>query len=387
MNNPARTIGGLILLGAVASALLADEPKLAALTQSSSATPSWSDIQSPVGKVLGLQARMPTLPTTAWFGESQKSAASDIDGLLDEAVAILGVSGAENDRERLRDLQAEAKGVRERIAAWRIERAGLPQDGGLFTRSKGDCDRDIAEAEAEGARIDGEIAARRKAFERRLGEIGIAADASYADALLASVTGEDVIEVNAVLSNLKRINVDLLDAMRRSGESIETARRYDGIHVVLLKIVVRMQSSVLQRTEQQYLPKIDRIAQQTTALRAEVQALLAREADPAQRKVLEANGAAQDITLRAAQLYRWYLVSQRDTLAAALARTQRQLVVSVNTYATVQLSADLSEMLNRSGAEFVTVLAATVPPLEPFQNAEIRAAIEKLTLKLREGTS
>lgn len=386
MSNALRGLIGLLVIGAAMSALPGKTSMLRRMTApaAANAAPGWSDIQGPVGKVLDLQSRMAGLPPTAWFARSQKSVAGDIDRLLDEAVGILGVSGAENDRERLRDMQRQAKDLQERIASWRIERTGLPQEGSLFLRSKGDCDRDIAGAEAGIARLDEQVALLRKSFEQRLAAIGIVGGPAYADALLASVTGRDVIEVNAVLVNLKRINADLLDAMRRSGASFETARRYHGIHPVLLRVVVHMQQTVLQRTEQLYLPKIDRIAGQANGLRARARELLARETNPGQKAVLDANVAAQDLTLRAADLYRRYLLAQRDTLAAALARTQRQLAVSENTFETVKLSADLAEMLNRSGAEFATVLAATVPPLEPFQNAEIRAAIEKLTIKLQE---
>jgi hypothetical protein len=388
MSNALRGLVGLIVIGTAVSAL-AGKANFNALTgiaspSASHAGPGWSDIQAPIGKVLDLQSRMPGLPATAWFAQSQKSVAGDIDRLLDEAVGILGVSVADNDRQRLRDLQAQAKDVQERIASWRIERTGLPEQGGLLVRSRSDCDQDIAGAEAEIARLDEQMALLRKSFEQRLAEIGIVGGPTYADALLASITGHDVIAVNAVLVNLKRINADLLDAMRRSGESLQTARRYYGIHQVLLRIVVHMQQTVIQRTELLYLPKIDRIAAQANGLHARAKELLARETNPAQKKVLDANVAAQEVTLKAADLYRRYLVAQRDTLAAALARTQRQLAVSENTVETVKLSADLSEMLNRSGAEFATVLAATVPPLEPFQNAEIRAAIEKLTTRLQE---
>jgi hypothetical protein len=386
MSNALRGLVGLIVIGAAVSALSGKTTMLHRMMPSAAANaaPGWRDIQAPIGKVLDLQSRLPGLPPTAWFVQSQKSVAGDIDGLLDEAVGILGVSGADNDRHYLRDLQAQAKDLQERIAAWRIERTGLPQEGSLFVRAQGDCDRDIAGAEAEIARLDAQMALLRKSFEQRLAAIGIAGGPAYADALLASVTGHDVIEVNAVLVNLKRINADLLDAMRRSGESLETARRYYGIHQVLLRIVVHLQQTVIQRTEQLYLPKIERIAGQANGLRVRAKELLARETNPGQKKVLDANAAAQDLTLRAAELYRRYLLAQRDTLAAALARTQRQLAVSENTFETVKLSADLAAMLSRSGAEFATVLAATVPPLEPFQNAEIRAAIEKLTIRLQE---
>jgi hypothetical protein len=388
MTNALRGLVGLIVIGAAVSAL-AGKTTLHALTgiappSAAHAAPGWSDIQAPVGKVLDLQSRMPGLPATAWFTKSQMSVGGDIDGLLDEAVGILGVSGADDDRQRLRDLQAQAKDLQERIASWRIERTGLLEAGGLLVRSKSDCEQDIAGAEAEIARLDEQMALLRKSFEQRLAEIGIAGGPAYADALLASVTGHDVIAVNAVLVNLKRINADLLDAMRQSGESLQTARRYYGIHQVLLRIVVHMQQTIIQRTESLYLPKIDRIAAQANGLHARAKELLVREVNPAQKRVLDANVAAQEVTLKAADLYRRYLVAQRDTLAAALARTQRQLAVSENTFETVKLSADLSEMLNRSGAEFATVLAATVPPLEPFQNAEIRAAIEKLTIRLQE---
>src|SRR5260221_5278642 len=178
MSNALRGLVGLIVIGAAVSAL-AGKISLHALTGIASpsaahAAPGWSDIQAPVGKVLDLQSRMPGLPATAWFAQSQKSVSGDIDGLLDEAVGILGVSGADNDRQRLRDLQARAKDLQERIASWRIERTGLPEVGGLLVRSKSDCEQDIAGAAGEIARLHEQMALLRQSVEQRLPPNGIA---------------------------------------------------------------------------------------------------------------------------------------------------------------------------------------------------------------------
>jgi len=75
-------------------------------------------------------------------------------------------------------------------------------------------------------------------------------------------------------------------------------------HQVLLRIIVHMQQTVIQRTEQP-LPAEDRThRRQANGLHARAKELLAREANPAQKKVLDANVAAQEVTLKAADLYR-----------------------------------------------------------------------------------
>jgi len=89
MSNALRGLVGLIVIGTAVSAL-AGKANFHALTgiaspSASHSGPGWSDIQAPIGKVLDLQSRIPGLPATAWFAQSQKSVAGDIDRLLDEA--------------------------------------------------------------------------------------------------------------------------------------------------------------------------------------------------------------------------------------------------------------------------------------------------------------
>ena len=174
--------------------------------------------------------------------------------------------------------------------------------------------------------------------------------------------------------------------MVESKEDLESARRYYGMYLTLLKTLERMQERLLDTVETRYLTEIDAIIAKTRELMQQTRSLM--RDDQANRETLAANIEAQELTLRTAALYRDYLIDQASDVAVARDELLRDIAIADNTYETVKVSGELVRLMKSSQQLLDTLLKRQVPALRTFQNLEMKREFEKLTLQLqRDGSS
>jgi len=344
----------------------------------------WDRAYPKLAKTLTLTERHGELPEQAWFTADQDSNRAAIADLIDEVVAILSTSGAESYRDRIQGLTREIEQAREAIADHRRRRVTAPENSAV-RRTVADYDDAIAEQEANIAAYEEALAAARRGFAAELGALGIDLDDDQIDLLLSTVVGENLLELGMVFDNVEAITIQLGKLVDESGEDLAAARRYYGMYAVLLKCLDRMHEEVLEAIEGRYIPRIEDIISRTGGLVAETTALEKRSPDKAE--LLAANLAAQRLTIRAAGLYRDYLIEQARRVAAAREALEPDIAAAWNTYETVRVSGELVALV-RTGRELLTgLLKRQVPALRPFENREMKREFEKLTLLLqREDT-
>jgi DNA gyrase/topoisomerase IV subunit A len=200
-------------------------------------------------------------------------------------------------------------------------------------------------------------------------------------------TAEDIVEILAMVENLKDINNQLQRSTVNTGESLEVAKRYYGIHTVMLEVAAFMHEEFVHKVNSTYLKKLRTITQETRAVQAEAREMLRRERDPGLRKVLQNNVKSQDLTLRTAAIYRDRLIEQRDSIREALNRLHNRVDVARNTYRTAQLANDLINMLRSSDESFEAIMKLDLPDLRPFENLELQREFDRLTRELEGAPS
>jgi hypothetical protein len=162
---------------------------------------------------------------------------------------------------------------------------------------------------------------------------------------------------------------------------MQSARRYYGMYVVLLRALNRMHLDVEQAIEQRYIPQINDIAKRAAALSDETRNL-ARE-HPEKAAVLQANLEAQRLTIEAAGVYRDYLKQQAAQVRGARVALEEDIATAWNTYETVRVSGELVDLVKSSQQLLEGLLDRQVPALRPFQNLEMQREFAKLTEQLR----
>ncbi len=342
----------------------------------------WSRVVPKLDETLALEDRHGDLPASAWFGEDQESNRAEINTLLDEAVAILAVSPAQDYRERIRRLEEQVRRAQQDIADYRTRRVAAPREAAL-QKTVADYDEAIRAREADIEAYGAELRQVREAFAAELRGLGMDVDEEQLELLLSTVVGDNLIDLGVVFDQVKAITLELQRLVEASGEDLESARRYYGLYVVLLKVLDRMHGQLVAAIENRYLPRIGGILDRTRDLMAQTRALQKRETAP--DPVLAANIQAQELTLRAATVYREYLIDQSRQIQEAQGRLGRDLATAWNTYETVKVSGELVGLIRNSQQLLDGLLQREVPALRGFQNLELQREFRNLTVRLRQA--
>ncbi|BCU05686.1 hypothetical protein [Allochromatium tepidum] len=344
----------------------------------------WQRALPTLDQALLLEQRHQTLPERAWFSRDQRDSQAEINALLDEAVAVLSVSPALQYRDRIQTQQEQILRWRAEIADHRQKRVTAPTES-TFKKTVADYDALIAARESDIRRATREIDALKREFAQSLRAIGLKLEDEQLDLLLSTVVGDNLVDLGILFDNVKSITLRLEELLEQSGEDLQSARRYYGLYVVLLKSLDRMHVRIEEAIGERYLPQIDDIVGQTRTLAADTERLL-RES-PDRRTLLEGNLQAQQLTLQAAGFYRQYLVDQAAQVRQARLELEQDIAAAWNTYETVRVSGELVGLVRSSQLLLEGLMNRQAPALRPFENLEMQREIQKLTRQLRGGVS
>ncbi|EGV30002.1 hypothetical protein ThidrDRAFT_2923 [Thiorhodococcus drewsii AZ1] len=329
---------------------------------------------------LELEQRQAQLPESAWIGADQRSNQTEIDALLDEAVEILSVSPALRYRDRIQAIQGEIERLRAEIAEYRQKRVAAPTESAI-QKTVTDYDRLIATREQEIAARNAEIEDLKHRFAEELRGKGLELGDEQVAFLLTTVVGDNMVDLGILFDNVKSMTAELEELVAESGEDLESARRYYGLYVVLLKALRRMHIQVEESVSEEYLPQIDSIIRQAQTLSGETRELM--HTSPDKRDLLTANLEAQRATIEAAQMYRRYLEDQARQVEQARLELEKDIATAWNTYETVRVSGELVGLVKSSQQLLEGLMNRQVPALRPFANLQMQREFEKLTLQLR----
>lgn len=340
----------------------------------------WKDLVPKLDATLALTEERPQLPERAWLGRDQEDADAEIAELLDAAVAILSRSPVQRYRDRIAELRTEIAAARADIDRFRRERVAAPQES-LIASTVADYDQRIAEREAAIRAAQAALERVKADFVADLRTLGLALSSDQIDLLLATVVGDNIIDLGILFDNVKAITGQLETLVEESGEDLESARRYYGMYVILLRALAHMHQAVLDAIETRYIPRIEAIAARAAALSEETKALI--KAQPDRAELLRNNLHAQQLTIEAAAVYRDYLAQQRAQIERAQQTLSADIDTAWNTYQTVQVSGELVDLVHSSRDLLDNLLDRQVPPLRPFENLEMQRELQKLTRQLR----
>lgn len=340
----------------------------------------WENVVPTLDSALVLEERHGELPEKSWIGTDQRSNREEINALLDEAVQILSTSPIQNYRERIRVLQARIEQARAEIADARQKRIAAPAESTL-KKTVADYDRSIASLEDDIDRLNGELASVKREFADELRGLGLDLGDDQIELLLSTVVGDNMIDLGVLFDNVKAITQQLEVLVAQSGEDLQSARRYYGLYVVLLQALNRMHLQIEEAIGEQYVPQIDAIIARAQALSGETRRL--QRDSPDRQDLLAANLAAQQLTVRAAEIYRRYLGDQATQVEQARSELEKDIATAWNTYETVRVSGELVSLVRSSKQLLEGLMNRQVPALRPFENLEMQREFQKLTEQLR----
>ena len=344
-------------------------------------------------KALAVQDEIPTLEKSRLLGRDQKSAESDLDELIQEAIGLLESDGINQLRSQYQRLEDRIATEKRRLTQLRRERVLAPSDGRSLSinimpgetlkqwvaSTRADYDLLI---EATASNIESYEEEKTRTLDEMtaaLAAIDVNLTSEQLDTMMSSVTGNDIMSMAVVFSAIKDLTVQLSVLTQESGEDLEHAKRYYGMVVVLHRLTGTMQKQFLTEVNGNYLPKLAEFRVTANDNLKEAQALMAAGAN---REMMSSNIEANEMTIRVVELYEKLLNDQKDKVGKALQVTEKEIRVASNTYNTVSLSSAVVGMIREGANTFEQLISLQMPDVRQFQSEHMKEEFRRLTARM-----
>lgn len=330
------------------------------------------------------QREMPKNDDLAFYdflSRTKESQQRKIEGYLEVAAESLGISKINDRREKIVNLRQQILTSRKNISIYQRKRISAPKStyNPLSVSQKG-YDKKISNARESIKQAEAEIQQEKDTLIAELNQLGMKITPTNVDILLESITGDEFVRISVIFDNAKQFARDLEQLTDQTGEDLETAKKYYGVYLMLLKTIDQLQNKFIDNVDDVYYPKLDQYAQEAKQNIAE-----ARQAIRAggNAKVLENNIFNNQITYDAAMFYKQSLANQKSQMARANRETRKNILTAVNTYRTAALSKDLASLMAVSRRAFESISNLSVPDLRPFDNTRMKEEFSKLTREMQ----
>lgn len=345
----------------------------------------FGELMEPVTEAVEAYEEHDALEESTWFGRDKEDNQERIDGLLDDAIEVLGVSEIATTRSELRRLEGEITELERQLIADREARVGAQAQKDLnklqqaLKTSREEYEERIKVAEQGIDEKRAQILDLQTEFVIQMRAIGVELDLASAQSLLSTVTGDDFVEMCVVFDNVRGVTVQLQELTEESGESLDAAKRYYGSYVVLIRLLDRLQKEFVRRARDEMIPRLEQYAADARRIIEQAEENMARGGD---RTIGTQNIRSNQLTIQATQLYVEYLHGQAAEVQARNDRLQVDLSDAKNTYDTVALSSEVAALLREGSRNFAALLRLDLPSLRGFENSELKAEFERLTQKM-----
>lgn len=351
------------------------------LTKKERMNKAWDNVYDDLEEGAKNIDRYNNAPESTWIGTDKEDVQKDINKLFETIVNGLIEDDLLIYKTKMEKLKKEISNNKSDILKYREKRVGAPQKSAIYTTKSG-YDSKIEETQKENVILENEIRIIKENLKKNFADIGVNLSPAQIDVLLTRVDGDDIIQISLVMETLKHVTNQILELMKASKEELTQAKKYYGMHQVLLELVVFIQQQYIDKCDNVYLPKIDKMINDSAEMMSNTQRLSAQEEDARRRAIYNNNLDAQMLTNKAAKLYRKDIVASRNNMIEAQKIAKANLTLSKNTYATVMLSADLFDLITESQNMFEEVSKIQVPNLVPFENIQMEQKYRELTESL-----
>jgi len=321
-------------------------------------------------------------PESTWIGTDKEDVQKDINQLFEMIVNGLIEDDLLIYKTKMEKLKKKISDNKSDILKYREKQVGAPKKSAIYTTRSG-YDSKIEETQKENVILENEIRIIKDNLKKNFSDIGVNLSAEQIDVLLTRVDGDDIIQISLVMETLKHVTNQILALMKASKEELTQAKKYYGMHQVLLELVVYIQQQYIDKCNTVYIPKIDKMISDSAEMMENTARLEGLEEDARRRSIYANNLEAQALTNKVAKLYKQDIIASRNNMLEAQKIAKSNLKLSKNTYETVMLSADLFDLIAESQSMFEEVSKIQVPNLVPFENIQLEQKYKELTQKLR----
>jgi hypothetical protein len=338
----------------------------------------WNTLLPQLEQGLVYTDKLEKAPESAWIGSDKKDLRQDINQLFDNIIDTLIDDDFLAYKKEINTLQQEITNNKHTISSYREKRVSAPMQSHIKT-TKADYSRKIEALQEENR----EYALRTEQIKGKLIEqfsrIGVNLTSEQINVLLTRVDGDNIIQMALMMDLLKHITEQIIVLMKENREDFAYARKYYGLHLVSLELVVYIQQRYIDKVTHLYLPKIESIISEAQNMATQTQRLADAEVSQRRRDIYKKNIETQRLTARVAQRYKQDLIASKRSMVHAQNIARKNMQLARNTYKTVVLSADLYALISENQNLFSEISRIQVPNIIPFENMQIEKKYNELT--------
>ena len=344
----------------------------------------WKDIKDKLVEGSKLYEKKEKAPESTLIFKKDKDDYNDkIDDVLNDIIDILIDDNLLKYKNDIAKIEKEIKQKEEKLAEYKEERIGAPKQSKIHT-TKSDYDEKIKNTQDEIEILKNKKRIIYKKLKEDFKRVGVQLDTKQIDIILDRVDGDDIIQMSLVMDVLKQITAQILELMQDSNEDLVQAKRYYGMHLVSLALIVHIQDKYIQKIDKVYIPKLNKLIEKSKKIIEQTETAIDKETSDTRRKIYESNLKAQKLTLKVANLYKKHLQDAKTSVLNAQYTAKKNLDLAENTYSTVSLSSGLYDLIKENENMFNKISQIQMPDIVPFENMQIQKKYKELTKKMME---
>ena len=337
----------------------------------------WNKIKDELIESSELYDKKDRVPNSAFWATDKKDINDDIDEILNDIIQTLINDDLLEYKKRVEKINKKIKKYERRVSEYREERVGAPEESLIHTTKEG-YDKKIKETTDEITMAKNEIRIIQNSLKQSFKEIDVNLTLEQIDTLLVRADGYDIIQVSLVMNVLKQITNQILTLMKGSDEDLVQAKRYYGMHLMSLTLVVHIQQRYLDAVDNIYAVRLKKILKKNRTIINETQRAIQFETDSDRKSIYKNNLEAQNLILNVINLYKNQLIASRNQMKKAQDEAKKNILVAENTYRTVALSSSLYRLVSQDRLVFDKISKIQIPDIVPFKNTQMRKQYKML---------
>ena len=335
----------------------------------------WDDLVDVFDEIIILKSEKNDASSISLFGKSKKDYDEKIELIFQSVSSLINDPELENNRKTLQILKNKILKSQEKSS-------------NVYAKSLLASGKERKELEnlADDYKKDSQEYKDSKVYlirgvRSRLALYGLDLNKDQVEVLLSRVDAGDIIGMTTSFSVIAELTEQFSDATIASGENLQIAKKYYGMHVILLELQMHIQKNYINRLRNVYLVRANDIRSENKLLIDETFKLI-DDAEGTYLKIYKNNLESQKYTLKVLGLYEEILRKDLLKIETGLKKVNDNYLVSLNTFQTVTVAADLASLMAENSNLFNEVMSIQVPELIPFENLQMQKEFEALTLQL-----
>ena len=335
----------------------------------------WDDLVDVFDEIIILKSEKNDASSISLFGKSKKDYDEKIELIFQSVASLINDPELENNRKTLQILKNKILKSQEKssnlyaksVLASGKERKELENLADDYKKDS---------QEYKDSKVD-----LIRGVRSRLALYGLDLNKNQVEVLLSRVDAGDIIGMTTSFSVIAELTEQFSDATIASGENLQIAKKYYGMHVILLELQMHIQKNYINRLRNVYLVRANDIRSENKLLIDETFKLI-DDAEGTYLKIYKNNLESQKYTLKVLGLYEEILRKDLLKIETGLKKVNDNYLLSLNTFQTVTVAADLASLMAENSNLFNEVMSIQVPELIPFENLQMQKEFEALTLQL-----